>query len=114
MHRYRFDAATGALQPTDPAVFALPAGRGRRHRRFNARGDRIYLLGELDACVHVLAWDEASGGLELLQSLPSLFAVSAQPKRKAPRYTSVLRTAFVFSTLRALRCNRTSCGLIRQ
>ena len=72
LHRYRFDAATGALQPTDPAVFALPAGTGPRHLRFNARGDRIYLLGELDACVHVLAWDEASGGLELLQSLPTL------------------------------------------
>lgn len=72
LHRYRFDAATGALQPTDPAVFALPAGTGPRHLRFNARGDRIYLLGELDACVHVLAWDESSGGLELLQSLPTL------------------------------------------
>ena len=72
LHRYRFDTATGALQPTDPAVFALPAGTGPRHLRFNARGDRIYLLGELDACVHVLAWDEAGGGLELLQSLPTL------------------------------------------
>lgn len=72
LHRYRFDAATGALQPTDPAVFALPAGTGPRHLRFNARGDRIYLLGELDGCVHVLAWDEVSGGLELLQSLPTL------------------------------------------
>lgn len=72
LHRYRLDAATGSLQPTDPAVFALPAGTGPRHLRFNARGDRIYLLGELDACVHVLAWDEANGGLELLQSLPTL------------------------------------------
>ncbi|MCZ8218441.1 MAG: lactonase family protein [Acidovorax sp.] len=72
LHRYRFDAAKGALQPTDPAVFALPTGTGPRHLRFNAQGDRIYLLGELDACVHVLAWDEASGGLQLQQSLPTL------------------------------------------
>ena len=72
LHRYRLDAATGALQPTDPAVFALPAGTGPRHLRFNARGDRIYLLGELDALVHVLAWDEVSGGLQLLQSLPTV------------------------------------------
>lgn len=72
LHRFRFDAATGALQPADPPVFDLPAGTGPRHLRFNARGDRIYLLGELDACVHVLAWDEAGGGLELLQSLPTL------------------------------------------
>ncbi|MFY3385480.1 lactonase family protein [Paracidovorax sp. MALMAid1276] len=72
LHRYRLDAATGALEPTDPAVFALPPGTGPRHLRFNARGDRIYLLGELDACVHVLAWDEATGGLQLLQSLPTL------------------------------------------
>lgn len=72
LHRYRLDAATGALQPTDPAVFTLPAGTGPRHLRFNARGDRIYLLGELDACVHVLAWDESTGGLQLLQTLPTL------------------------------------------
>ena len=72
LHRYRLDAATGALQPTDPAVFDLPAGTGPRHLRFNARGDRIYLLGELDAFVHVLAWNESTGGLQLLQSLPTL------------------------------------------
>ncbi|PJI96288.1 6-phosphogluconolactonase [Acidovorax sp. 69] len=72
LHRYRFDAATGALLPTDPAVFPLPAGTGPRHLRFNAQGDRMYLLGELDAFVHVLAWDEASGDLQLLQSLPTV------------------------------------------
>ena len=72
LHRYRLDADTGALEPTDPAVFALPAGTGPRHLRFNARGDRIYLLGELDACVHVLAWDEDTGDLQLLQSLPTV------------------------------------------
>ena len=72
LHRYRLDADTGALQPTAPAVFTLPAGTGPRHLRFNARGDRVYVLGELDACVHVLAWDEDTGDLQLLQSLPTV------------------------------------------
>lgn len=72
LHRYRFDAATGVLQATDPAVFPLPPGTGPRHLRFNAAGNRIYLLGELDAVVHVLGWDAASGALQLLQSLPTL------------------------------------------
>ena len=72
LHRYRFDADTGALHATEPAVFPLPTGTGPRHLRFNAAGNRIYLLGELDAAVHVLAWDAETGALQLLQSLPTL------------------------------------------
>lgn len=80
LHRYRLDAAAGTLQPTEPPTFAMPPGTGPRHLRFNPNGNRVYVLGELDAWVHVLAFDAATGALSLLQSLPTLppgFAGSA-------------------------------------
>ena len=72
LHRYRLNALTGALQAIDPPVFSMPSGTGPRHLCFNTRGDRAYVLGELDAFVHVLAVDVDSGDLRLLQSLPTL------------------------------------------
>ena len=72
LHRYRFNAATGALQPTDPADFVMPPGTGPRHLCFNTQSNRVYVLGELDAFVHVLAFNSHSGDLRLLQSLPTL------------------------------------------
>lgn len=72
LHRYYFDAATGQLTPMDAPVFPMPAGTGPRHLSFNQRGDRVYVLGELDACVHVLSFDTTTGALELLQTLTTL------------------------------------------
>jgi len=43
------------------AEHACVPGSGPRHLRFTAAGDEILLLGELDAKVHVLAWDATSG-----------------------------------------------------
>lgn len=72
LHCYQFDADTGQLQGMQPAVFPMPEGTGPRHLCFNQRGDRVYVLGELDACVHVLSFDPSSGALALLQTLPTL------------------------------------------
>lgn len=72
LHRYHFDAATGQLQAMDAPVFPLPTGTGPRHLCFNERGDRLYVLGELDAHVHVLSFDAATGALATLQTLPTL------------------------------------------
>lgn len=72
LHRYHFDAASGRLTQMDPPVFPMPAGTGPRHLCFNQRGDRVYVLGELDACVHVLSFDPGTGALDLLQSLTTL------------------------------------------
>ncbi|MBU0748120.1 MAG: lactonase family protein [Gammaproteobacteria bacterium] len=80
LHRYHFDAAAGDLIPMDAPVFPMPTGTGPRHLCFNQSGDRLYVLGELDACVHVLSFDPATGALALLQSLTTLppgFAGSA-------------------------------------
>ena len=72
LHRYQLNATTGVLVPTDPPVFEMPPGTGPRHLCFNTRGDRVYVLGELDGFVHVLSFDGDSGELNLLQSLPTL------------------------------------------
>lgn len=72
LHRYYFDAGTGQLNPMDAPVFPMPTGTGPRHLSFNQRGDRLYVLGELDACLHVLSFDPATGALDLLQSLTTL------------------------------------------
>lgn len=72
IHRYHFDEATGHLSVMDPPVFPMPAGTGPRHLCFNPRGDRMYVLGELDACVHVLSFDVDTGALALLQTLSTL------------------------------------------
>jgi len=72
LHRYHFDAATGDMAPMDAAVFPMPSGTGPRHLCFNQRGDRLYVLGELDAGVHVLSFDPTNGALELLQTLTTL------------------------------------------
>ena len=61
LHRYRFDAATGTLEPTEPPTVPMPQGTGPRHLRFNRAGDRVYLLGEPDAQMHVLSFDAANG-----------------------------------------------------
>lgn len=72
LHRYHFDADTGELSPMEAPVFAMPTGTGPRHLCFNQRGDRLYVLGELDGCVHVLSFDPHTGALALLQSLTTL------------------------------------------
>lgn len=72
IHRYHFDEATGRLSAMEPPVFAMPAGTGPRHLCFNQRSDRVYVLGELDACVHVLSFDAETGALALLQTLSTL------------------------------------------
>ncbi|MEY8876859.1 MAG: lactonase family protein [Leptothrix sp. (in: b-proteobacteria)] len=71
LHRYHFDASSGQLTPAVPATIALPAGSGPRHFRFNATGDRLYVLGELDARLHVLAV-APDGTMALLQTVPTL------------------------------------------
>ena len=72
LHRYHFDAATGHLQSMAQPVFPMPAGTGPRHLCFNPGGDRVYVLGELDACLHVLSFDPSTGSLALLQTVSTL------------------------------------------
>jgi 6-phosphogluconolactonase len=71
---YRFDSASGALEPAGTA--AAPLGTGPRHLTFDASGRIVYVTFEHTSEVGVFAWDAAAGSLELI-SLVSTLGVSA-------------------------------------
>ncbi len=78
----RYVRTSAGLEPAGVAA-TLPPGTGPRHLVLAAPpapspaagGVLAYLTGELDATVHVLAWDAATGTAELVQSLPASPAV---------------------------------------
>ena len=73
---WRFEVGTGEKPLSCPVVaYRAPKGTGPRHFVFNARGDRAYLIGELDGTVTVLAY---SGG-----SLCELQRIQASETRTA-------------------------------
>lgn len=69
---WRFDAATGLLSPNDPALTTTSAKAGPRHFVWDKAQRFVYLLDELDAQLHVMAWDAARGTLRLLQTRSTL------------------------------------------
>ena len=69
---YRFDAATGTLQPHDPPFTPLHPGAGPRHMAFSVDGRYAYVLNELHSTVTAFAYDAASGVLKELQTLPTI------------------------------------------
>jgi len=75
---WRFDADKGQLTPNDPPVLqAEPKGGGSRHFVWDKSQQHLYLLNELDAGLHVYAWDAARGTLRHEQAattLPAGFA----------------------------------------
>jgi 6-phosphogluconolactonase len=67
---FKFDAKTGKLEPHSSA--AVKAKTGPRHFVFHPNGKLVYLLGELDATVHVFDWDARNGQLKEKQSVNAL------------------------------------------
>lgn len=63
VHQWRLDPVTGTLSANDPATAPIPAGSGPRHLVFSPDARFVYVIGELDATVHVLPWDAAAGTL---------------------------------------------------
>lgn len=73
IHQQRFDAGGGRLTPNTPYTASVPAGSGPRHLVFSPDARFVYVLGELDAAVHVLPWDAATGTLgQVAQSASAL------------------------------------------
>ena len=67
-----FDKATGRLGALDPTAehhYVAPAGSGPRHLAAHRNGRVLYLMNELTADIHVLAWDKRAGRLSLRQVL---------------------------------------------
>ncbi len=54
---YRYDSATGALSPADPACVATPPGTGPRKVVFGRDGHFAWLLTELTAQIYTYRWD---------------------------------------------------------
>jgi 6-phosphogluconolactonase len=63
------------LSPNDPALTTTAAKTGPRHFVWDKAQRHVYLLDELDeldAALHVFAWDAARGTLKLAQSTTTL------------------------------------------
>jgi 6-phosphogluconolactonase len=69
---WRFDAQKGLLSPNDPPLTTTAAKSGPRHFTWDKAQRHVYLLDELDAGLHVYAWDAARGTLKLQQSTTTL------------------------------------------
>ena len=67
---YRFDEASGALEPAGTA--AAPLGTGPRHLTFDATGSIVYVTFEHTSEVGVFAWDAGAGRLELVSLVSTL------------------------------------------
>jgi 6-phosphogluconolactonase len=69
---FRFDAKAGKLEPNTPPSVSVKAKTGPRHFVFHPNGRLVYVLGELDATVHVFDYDAGKGRLEERQSVSAL------------------------------------------
>jgi 6-phosphogluconolactonase len=68
---YTLNKFTGKLVPFNNEGIALPPGTGPRHFIFNAKGSKMYLIGELNSTINVFQVDEKKG-LILIQTLSTL------------------------------------------
>ncbi len=69
---FKFDAKTGKLEPNTPPSVSVKAKTGPRHFAFHPNGKLVYVLGELDATIHVFDYDAAKGQLKERQSISAL------------------------------------------
>jgi 6-phosphogluconolactonase len=73
---YEFDAASGAASPASHAD--MPAGAGPRHLALHPTLSLLYVINESGSTVSVLSRGDASGRMEVLQTLPTLPAGSSE------------------------------------
>jgi len=70
---WKFDAETGKLAAHEPALTPVaPEKSGPRHFVWSHDQRHLYLLDELDAAVHVMAYDKERGTLRPLQRTTTL------------------------------------------
>jgi 6-phosphogluconolactonase len=65
----RYVVGEGGLLEANGVAATLPAGSGPRH--FAVRGERIYVLCELDSTLRTLRWDPASATAEVIDEVAS-------------------------------------------
>ncbi|MEP6902673.1 MAG: beta-propeller fold lactonase family protein [Actinomycetota bacterium] len=70
---YDFDAQKGKLKPNEAqAFYQTKPGAGPRHFSFHQNGKFAFLINELDTTITSLAYDEKSGTLKEIQTVPTL------------------------------------------
>jgi 6-phosphogluconolactonase len=69
---FRFDAATGRLDPTEQGSVKTRPGAGPRHLAFHARRPIVWVLNELDSTITTYTFDTESGALKPLQVISTL------------------------------------------
>jgi 6-phosphogluconolactonase len=72
INQFKFDKQTGKLEPNSPASVRVKEKTGPRHLVFHPNGKLVYVLGELDATVHVFDYDTKNGQLKEKQSVSGL------------------------------------------
>jgi 6-phosphogluconolactonase len=70
--QFHFAARTGRLKPNAPPSLAPHLGASPRHFVFSPDARFVYVLGELDAAIDVLAIDGGSGTLRTLQTVSAV------------------------------------------
>jgi 6-phosphogluconolactonase len=69
---YRLDAGEGSLTHIERSDAIMPPGTGPRHLAFHPTLPFCYVSGELNSTVSALRYNQNSGGLTIIQTLPTL------------------------------------------
>lgn len=76
---YEFDAERGKLKPNPAqAFYQTKPGAGPRHFAFHPNGRLAFVINELDLTISSLAFEEKSGTLKEIQTVPTLPAGDAR------------------------------------
>ncbi len=69
---YRFDPATSELKPNTPDALKSIPGAGPRHMAFSPDENYAYIVNELDNTITAASFDDSTGALTAIGSLPTL------------------------------------------
>ena len=69
---YRFDRATGKLNPAEQPFAELKAGAGPRHLTLHPSGKYLYVINELDSTMATFRYDARNGALTLIETVSTL------------------------------------------
>ena len=105
---FRFDAATGPIEPTAQGPVASRPGAAPRHCIFHPSLPVLYVNNELDSTVTVYGWDGATGALTEAQVISH--ACRRNMRARTPPRRSPSRRTGGFSTCRTAAATTSHCS----
>jgi 6-phosphogluconolactonase len=69
---YRLNAATAAMEVSDPQFVKVAPGSGPRHLAFHPNGRLVYLINEMASSIITFSYDPQAGTLHELQTVSTL------------------------------------------